>query len=1032
MSLLARLSLANRSLVGLITFALITAGILVVPTLQQQLLPPVRQLSAVVTAQYPGASASTVDIEVTGPLEATLRGTDGVTSISSQSSEGAAFLRLLFRTGTDMEQTARDMQETINRVQAQLPDNVRPLVTAEGTADIPALVLAAVPTRDQTRTIQQLVTFAVPALRKTEGVRDVQLSGVPRQLVIVTVDSARLAGTGVNLSTIAEALRSATTSASSGSLDTSGGSVAVEVGTRFESAEDLASIYVTSSPTVARPPAPIQLRNVARVESVPAPPDSISRVNGKPSVGLSITLATGANAVEVSQAVRDTLPDLSRQVGAELYVVFDQGPPIEDAISGLTKEGLLGLGFAVLVILLFLWSARSTLVTAVSIPLSMVIALLVMRVAGLSLNLFTLAALTIAVGRVVDDSIVVLENISRHIKLGASKSHAITAGVREVSSAITASTLTTVAVFLPIAFVGGEPGQLLSAFAIAVTVALMASLLVSLTIVPVFAHWFLKPYQRKRGEQSGPLQRSYVRVIRFVTTRRVLTMVAALAVLGGTLGLLTRLETNFLDSPSGDRLDVTQRLPADATLRLRDEAAAKLDAILAETPGVAIRQVTVASAPLPGQAAALTSFRVLAAPGTDINDLQRRLRDRTDGQRDLGTIAIAAQGGGGGSGTIDVAVKGSDPQTVRTAVAALRERMAGMPRLGEITDDLTENVPRVRIDIDERTAASVGATIPAIQLVTAAAVAGNPLSPVNIGGTRQDVVLRSSAAPTDAAALRTLPVTTATGIVPLERVATIRSVDEPARITRIDGEPSAIISAKPIGTDIGGLNAELDSVLVGVRLPDGASFAISGASTTQQDALIELAIALLAAVVIVFSILVATFRSLIQPLILLVSIPFAATGAFGLLLATSTPLGLPAMIGLMMLVGIVVTNAIVLIDLINHNRAKGMDIQQAVVEAGRRRLRPILMTAAATIFALVPMALGLTGEGTFVGQPLALVVIGGLTTSTMLTLVVLPALYTMVENVKQRSRRGRKPNWPTEDTDPWAPVPSRSPRQRTP
>jgi HAE1 family hydrophobic/amphiphilic exporter-1 len=722
--------------------------------------------------------------------------------------------------------------------------------------------------------------------------------------------------------------------------------------------------------------------------------------------------------------VQGKLGDLGRAVGAELTVIFDQGPHIEEAVSGLTTEGLLGLLFAVVVILLFLLSVRSTVVTAISIPLSVVVALIALWTGDFSLNLLTLGALTIAVGRVVDDSIVVLENIKRHLGYGEGKQRAVLDGVREVAGAVTASTLTTVAVFLPIAFVGGLTGQLFSPFAITITVALLASLLVSLTVVPVLAYWLLKPpapgenpdavrEAAEEKERRGVLQRIYVPVIRFATRRRLVTLLMALVILVGTFGLLSKLDTNFLDDSGGTSINASQELPPGTSIGTRDEAARKIEGVLASTGEVESYQATIGSGTsFTGEVSTKNTFQVTVHKGTDIKALQDRLRTQVTALPGAGVVKFGADAGGFSSSNVSVLVKAPNPEALRTAADQVQRTVSGVSGLTEVTSDLAVSAPRVQIDVNEQAAAAAGLTAATIGQLTNQAIAGFPVTEVSIAGKRQEIVLRSGTPPQDVEALKAMPMLTPTGVVPLSRVANVQTVDGPVQVRRTDSERSATISGKPVGKDLGTLNKELDTALKGVTLTGGATWSIGGVSADQQKAFGDLGLALLAAIVIVFTIMVATFRSFIQPLILLVSIPFAATGAFGLLLVTGTPLGLPAMIGLLMLVGIVVTNAIVLIDLVNQYRAQGMSIADAVVEGGRRRLRPILMTASATIFALAPMALGITGEGGFIGKPLALVVIGGLVTSTLLTLVLVPTLYTMVENVKQRARirRDRRRN----------------------
>ncbi|HEX2770882.1 MAG TPA: efflux RND transporter permease subunit, partial [Micromonosporaceae bacterium] len=583
--------------------------------------------------------------------------------------------------------------------------------------------------------------------------------------------------------------------------------------------------------------------------------------------------------------------------------------------------------------------------------------------------------------------------------------------------AVTASTLTTVAVFAPIALVGGFVGQLFAPFAITVTVALLASLLVSLTVIPVLAYWFLRPAHgadeaavRRAAEEKelrSPLQRGYLPVIRFATRRRWTTVALGLVVLLGTFALSTRLETNFLDDSGQDTLRLTQELPVGSSLVTTDAAAEKVEAILADAEGVESYQVTAGGSGLPwegGGGNTTATYSVALTDDSDADRAKEALRAEFDGRSDLGEITFGGSGGPGGAPAdqLEVIVQAADPDTLARAAEQARQAMADTPGVVDVTTNLVDRAPRVDVTVDRAAAARHGLSEAAVGQLLAQAFRGTPLGQVSLDGRQQDVVLRFGQAPATVEQLRAFPV--AGG--PLDAIADVTETRGPLEVTRIDGDRSVSVTGTATGSDLGATTNALQQRLDRIDVP-GATVTVGGVSAEQAEAFADLGLAVLAAIAIVFVIMVATFRSLVQPLILLISIPFAATGTIGLLLATGTPLGVPALIGVLMLVGIVVTNAIVLMDLINQYRAQGMGVHEAVIEGGRRRLRPILMTAIATIFALLPMALGLTGEGGFISRPLAIVVIGGLISSTLLTLVLVPTIYTMVERTKDRFRERR-------------------------
>ncbi len=686
------------------------------------------------------------------------------------------------------------------------------------------------------------------------------------------------------------------------------------------------------------------------------------------------------------------------------------------------------------IILVFLASVRSTLVTAVSIPLSVVLALIVLWTRDLSLNMLTLGALTIAIGRVVDDSIVVLENIKRHLGYGEERQEAILKAVRDVAGAVTSSTLTTVAVFLPIGLVGGMVGELFGSFSLTVTAALLASLLVSLTVVPVLSYWFLRPPKgtpedaaeaRRLAEEKearSRLQRLYVPVLRFATRRRLTSVAIAVVVLLGTFGMAPLLKTNFFDQGDQKVLSIKQELKPGTSLGATNAQAEKVEKLIGDTEGVKDFQVTIGSS---GFMAAFgggtdtnqASYQLMLEDSADAEDVQEHIEDGLAKLDGIGTTTVAA-GDGFGSQDLSVVVKAADAKVLREASEKVRETVAGLGDVTDVTSDLAESVPRISVKAGPK-AAEAGFTDQTLGAVVAQAVRGAPAAKATLEDTERDVVIRSAQPATTMAELKALNL----GPVELGDIATVRLVDGPVSMTRIDGQRAATITAKPTGDNTGAVGTELQSKIDALDLPAGATAEIGGVTADQDEAFVNLGLAMLAAVAIVFMLLVGTFRSLAQPLILLVSIPFAATGAIGLLLATGTPMGVPAMIGMLMLIGIVVTNAIVLIDLINQYRGQGYGVVEAVIEGGRHRLRPILMTALATIFALLPMALGVTGEGGFIAQPLAVVVIGGLITSTLLTLLLVPTLYAMLELRKERRAKKRAakkglPEQPKPSQDP--------------
>ncbi|MFF3857927.1 efflux RND transporter permease subunit [Streptomyces sp. NPDC002209] len=1018
MSWLSRFSLAQRALIGLVSITALLFGAIAIPQLKQQLLPSIELPMVSVLAPYQGASPDVVEKQVIEPIEATLKGVDGITGITSTASEGNALIMAKFDYGdSGTKQLVADVQQAVNRARVRLPAEVDPQVVAGSTDDIPTVVLAVTSDKDQQALADQLSRSVVPVLEDIEGVGQVTVDGVRDLQIAVTPDNAKLAAAGLDGAALAQGLQAGGATVPAGSFDEAGKNRTVRVGGGYTSLAQLEDLRLSAGP--GKPA--VRLADVATVKQEPANAVSLTRTNGKPSLALVLTMDKDGSAVAISDAVRDKLPELRTALGAgaELTVVSDQGPPVAKSISSLTTEGLLGLLFAVIVILVFLASLRSTLVTAVSIPLSVVLALIVLWTRDLSLNMLTLGALTIAIGRVVDDSIVVLENIKRHLGYGEEREAAIIAAVKEVAGAVTSSTLTTVAVFLPIAFVGGMVGEFFGPFSLTVAAALLASLIVSLTVVPVLSYWFLRAPEgvdpanaesatkaRREAEEKeakSRLQRFYVRALGLVTRRRIATLAVAVVVLVATFAMTPLLKTNFFDQGEQSVLTVKQQLPPGTSLAASDAASRRVEKALTEVKGVKDYQVTVGSSGFlaafgGGTGSNQASYQVTLEDSGDSEGVKKRIEDALGKLDGIGDTSISA-GGGFGSQNLSVVVKAGDAAVLAKAAEQVRAEVATLDDVTDVQSDLSQSVPRISVTATPK-AAEAGLNQAALGAIVAQAVRGNPAGKAVLDNTERDIVIKSAQPATTLAELQALPV----GPVRLGDIAEVKEVPGPVSMTRIDGARAATVTAKPVGDNTGAIGAALQTKISALDLPEGATATIGGVSEDQGEAFASLGLAMLAAIAIVFMLLVATFRSLIQPLILLVSIPFAATGALGLLLVTGTPLGVPAMIGMLMLIGIVVTNAIVLIDLVNQYRAQGLGVVEAVVEGGRHRLRPILMTALATIFALLPMALGVTGEGGFISQPLAVVVIGGLVSSTLLTLLLVPTLYTMIELRKERRR----------------------------
>lgn len=1223
---IARLSITNRAVISLLCLVALGAGIFSASSLKQELFPDLSIPQGSVVSTYPGATGESVEAEVTEPLEESLRGVPGVTGISSTSATNSSQITVEWDYQDDPVSMEAQIRQAVAR--AELPEDVDPTVVVGGLDDLPVLMLAASSDQDPGELATQLEEVAKPTLEEIPGVREAQISGQRAKQIQITARPTDLERLDVQMAQLQELFEGRLNPVPAGDLGTGEDRINVQVGNSLSSAEEISQMRLQGTD------GPVVLRDVADVDVVDAEATSFSRVNGEDSLSVSILKTPDANTVQVANAVTAELNRVAADVGGNTHftTVFNQAPFIEDSIENLATDGALGLVMAVLIILIFLWSGRSTIITAVSIPLSLLLALITLFVTEHTLNLLTLSALTISVGRVVDDSIVVIENINRHrglVKPSEFGAGVIARAVGEVGTAIASSTLISVAVFLPIAVVGGEAGELFRPFALTSAVALLASLVVALFVVPALAYWFLQPTAKEfaaeraaaaeeaadraavdegaiaesSGEAAGAtawssaddttakraveptndlvaaqqekatrMQKGYLPILNWTLRHRLVTLAIAAVIFVGSLAMTPLLRTDFIGSAGEDTISIQQTLPQGTSLEETDAAAREIESVLAEQPGIETYQTTVGggSGGMLGGGDNSVTYSLTLTEEADPAAISNEVRARFDQMPEAGTFIISAGSGSTGSQDLTVTVSGRDLAQLEEASAELTDRLAQIDGLDDVRSDLSETEPLMQIDVDEQAAADLGMSQASIGMAVNDAVQGTTLGDITTDHGTTEVIMRSQPAVQNIEELRNLelpltekqnadaaqalqdeaeaeqdqltaeqeekadeqaaeqeqdlrdsrdeaqqdlndmrselsdarraaeqtpvaPVPGAPGApgaggmpgadagaadaqieqleeqvtameeqvdsldeqledmatqqaeqaeqeersdyiqqltedaqeakgtpAQLSQVAELSETETAASINRVDGSRSITITATPTGDDLGGISAQVMAAIDDTPLPAGVQASMGGVSEEQGEAFRQLWLAMGVAVAMIYIIMVATFRSMLQPLLLLISIPFAATGAIGILLVTDTALGLPAMIGLLMLIGIVVTNAIVLIDLINDYRRRGSTLDDAVLHGARLRLRPIIMTALATIMGLAPMASGLAGGGIFISQSLALVVIGGLVSSTVLTLILVPVLYHLLERgqEKRRAKRQAKLDGTDQDEEP--------------
>lgn len=1064
----ARFSLANRALVALITLFIAVAGVFSMTQLKQELIPSIELPQVSVITSVPGASPEVVDEQVSEPISQAVGELADVEQVVADSSPNMSITTIAYEYGIDADEFTSSVESALESV--TLPDDAEPEVMAGSTSDIPVIYLTASSSEEDSAQLSStLADTVVPRFENIEGVRSADVSGDATQRVEITPDQQALAENGLTPQALTDALEQNGVTMPLGSVSDDDETLTADGGTEITSLETIEELPLAGqTPPEAGPgmdmpegmdaeslegldmappeasdelPAPdesqqdtvVPLGDVADVEQVTEEQTSITRMNGAEALSISITATQDADVVSVSHELNDAMEELTEEVsGLDMTVVFDQAPFIEESIQDLATEGALGLLFAVAVILIFLLSVRSTLVTAISIPLSVLVTFVGLNLGGYSLNMLTLGALTIAIGRVVDDSIVVIENIKRHLAYGEEKIRAILTAVREVAGAITASTLTTVAVFIPIALVGGMVGELFSPFALTVTIAMLSSLLVALTIVPVLSYWFIKSPQNvvdretvrreaEDKERRSRLQRSYVPILRGTQKHPVITVIASVVLLGITLAMVPFMKVDFLGDPGQNMVMVEQEFEPGSDLDTVSEGAESVEGTLVDIGGVEDVMLMAGTgdggdgdfSAMMGGAGGTATYIVNTDAEADQTQLQDTIRtelENLDAPGEVSLMDSAAMGGFGGS--LDVEVSGNDDAELTEAAQQVEEALEGTPDTAELTSDLAPEQPTVEVAVDRTEAMENGFSEMQLLGMVSSILSPQSVGSVTMDGEEFNIYVEAGEAPDTVSELRELELPTETGMAQLDEMAEVEETNVATSVTRQDGDLVATISLTPAEGQLGPVTEAVQDRVDDLDLPDGTEASVGGVAEMQQDSFEQLGLAMLVAIGIVFLLLVMTFRSMMQPLILLVSIPFAATGALALLLITGRPMGISALIGMLMLIGIVVTNAIVLIDLINQYRVQGQSLTEAIFNGARQRLRPILMTALATIFALIPMAFGFTGSSGFISQDLAIVVIGGLISSTALTLVLIPALYLLFERSQEKRRIARgKPRY---------------------
>lgn len=1014
---LARASVARPVFTTMVMLAVVVLGAVSLSRLQIDLLPNIELPTITVRTEYEGADPVVMEGRVTQIVEEIVATVPGVEEISSQSFEGQSRVRVSFSWGTDIDTAALDVQATLEDERSELPDDiVGPRVSKFDVNSFPVVLLGISSALDPVELTEIVENQLRRRFSRVPGVAQVDPWGSYTREVRVELDPDRINALGLPLEDVLQAIRDANVDLPAGRIEAGRYEVTLRAPAEFTDLDQIRNTVIAQ-----REGAVVTIDQVARVHDSYEKLTRSIRVNGERGLRLAIRKQAGANTVEVARGVLDEVAEINRAFPQIRVVpVIDQGNFIERAIANVANSVLYGGALAVLVLLFFLRDLRSTLVISLAIPISVIATFALLYFGGFTLNLMTLGGLALGVGMMVDSSVVVLENIFRRRKEQAeAPALAAVSGTGEVSSAVIAGTITTLVIFLPLIFVRGVSGMLFQELAYVIMFSLSCALLVSLSLVPMLASKLLRPpgtegsgwtarLAARAGTGFEALENGYRNLLQGALRRRWITVFGSLSVLAASLLLVPYIGTEFIPPSDEGEVRVTGEMEVGTRLGLVDRQTRRLEEMVYQAVPEMVSSVTsVVTSGSRGSSAATGEIRMSLGPAaqrersnTEIaDDLRQRIEGRIPGM----TIRVRAPQGQfllerllASAEGVTVEVRGFELDTLGALAQRVADSIADVPGVTDVELSREAGIPQEEIRIDRHKAADLGLSVRDVAEVIETAVAGSKAGEYRVAGNAYRILVQlADAERRSLDEILDLTLRTPAGeLVALRNLADTETGRGPTTIERKDQQRLVTVTANVSGRDLGSVAADVQAQLEQIPRPLGFDLQIAGNYEEQQEAFQELTVSLLLALLLVYMVLASQYESLRDPLVVMLSVPLAAVGVIVTLFLTETTLNLQSAIGCIMLGGIVVNNAILLVDQTARLRRAGVDTHAALAEAGRRRLRPVLMTTATTILALLPLALGI-GEGADAQAPLARAVLGGLTASTLITLVLIPVAYSL-------------------------------------
>lgn len=1042
-------SLSNKFAIMLMVLLVILGGVYASFKMKLELLPDTEPPMLTITTPMPGATSETVMKEVSDPIDEEIRGMAGVTSVKTQSLSNASMITVNFDENMDMDKAEQDIDKALKKV--DLPDEAQTSDIKRSSMNaFPVVAYSILHQKDDVKASTKAVKEQlIPKLQTIDGVQRATVNGQIERKVTIKFDDDKLQKAGLNAKQVSDYIEGATKESPLGLFQFGDTEKSVVIDGQYASVDALKNMQIPlalatqsigsnaqgqqanrsasgsenslmsaqSASNNQQSAQAVALKDLAEVK-LSDERESISRTNGKDAVDVQIVKTQGANTVAVANDVDQAIQDFVKaHPELKSVKIMDTAKPITDSLDTMIEKALLGSFVAVIVILLFLRNIRMTAISIVSIPLSLLIAMVALKLSDVSLNILTLGALTVAIGRVIDDSIVVIENIYRRLTRKdeqLSGDGLVVSATKEVFIPIMSSTLVTIVVFAPLAFVTGSVGEMFRPFAYAITFSLLASLLVSITIVPVLGSLFFKRgLKRKPKSELGAVGRGYRKVLKWSLAHKWIVLIFSTVILIGSIVLGSmKIGTSFISTGEDKFMALTYTPKPGETKQKVLSHAEEVEKYLLDNRNVRHVQYSVGGASPIDPTGSTNNMALMVEYDSDTPNFDQepeRVLKHIKTYHHDGEWKNLDMGTGATSNTLNVEVTGPSTVAIEDTVKAIQEKMSNVSGLTNVKSDLTETYQQYEVKVDPNKAAQTGMTAGQLAMMLNQNIPDMTISKVKDKNQTYDVVVyQDKDTHWTKEKLENTPLPSPTGDNrKLSDIATLKTTTTPNALVKKGGDYVSTVSATISGDDVGSISQEVMKQLNALDTPSDVHTSLGGTNDDIQEAFSQLMIAMLAAIIIVYLVLVLTFKGALAPFTILFALPYTVIGVVLALIFTGETLSVPSMIGLLMLIGIVVTNAIVLVDRVITNEKAGLPMKEALLEAGGTRIRPILMTAIATIGALIPLLFG-QDSSVLISKGLAATVIGGLLSSTLLTLIVVPVIYEILFTLKAKITRRKK------------------------